>query len=129
MIFVSLLLLAAVQGDEIDCDGQQTQHAMNLCAQAEYDEADAALNAQWKITAAAMKARDAEIDRTYDKQPTHHETLLAGQRAWLIYRDKQCLSESFAARGGSMQPMLVSGCQSRLTKERTAQLKALIEEN
>jgi uncharacterized protein YecT (DUF1311 family) len=102
---------------------------MNLCAGKDYDAADAELNAQWKATVAALKARDKTIDRSYDSQPTHYDTLLAAQRAWLTYRDQQCLSESFAARGGSMAPMLHSGCMARLTRERTVELKELAGEN
>lgn len=130
MMLMSLMLLAAVaQEPEVDCDNPQYQVEMNFCAGRDYDAADAELNAQWKVTVAALKARDKDIDRSYDSQPTHYDTLLAAQRAWLTYRDQHCLSESFAARGGSMAPMLHSGCMARLTKERTEQLKALVEEN
>ena len=53
--------------------------------------------------------------------------LLACQRAWLTYRDAQCLIEGYAARGGSMEPMLLSGCIARLTMARTQALRDLIE--
>ncbi|MBL8649168.1 MAG: DUF1311 domain-containing protein [Sphingopyxis sp.] len=129
MMLMSLMLLAAAaQEPEVDCDNPQYQVEMNFCAQKDYDAADAELNAQWKRTVAEIKRRDKDIDRSYDSQPTGYDTLLAAQRAWLTYRDQQCLSESFAARGGSMAPMLHSGCMARLTKERTEQLKALVEE-
>ncbi|WP_077145093.1 lysozyme inhibitor LprI family protein [Sphingopyxis sp. KK2] len=130
MMLMSLMLLAAAaQEPAVDCENAQYQVEMNFCAGKEYDAADAELNAQWKLTVAALKARDKTIDRSYDSQPTHYDTLLAAQRAWLTYRDQHCLSESFAARGGSMAPMLHSGCMARLTQERTEQLKALVEEN
>jgi len=129
MMLMSLMLLAAAaQEPRVDCDNPQYQVEMNFCAGRDYDAADTELNAQWKLTVAALKARDKTIDRSYDSQPTHYDTLLAAQRAWLTYRDQHCLSESFAARGGSMAPMLHSGCMARLTKERTEQLKALVEE-
>jgi uncharacterized protein YecT (DUF1311 family) len=130
MMLMSLMLLAVTaQEPEVDCNNPQYQVEMNFCAGRDYDAADAELNAQWKLTVAALKARDKDIDRSYDSQPTHYDTLLAAQRAWITYRDQHCLSESFAARGGSMAPMLHSGCMARLTKERTEQLKALVEEN
>ncbi len=129
MMLMSLMLLAAAaQEPEVDCDNPQYQVEMNFCAGRDYAAADTELNAQWKLTVAALKARDKDIDRSYDSQPTHYDTLLAAQRAWLTYRDQHCLSESFAARGGSMAPMLHRGCMARLTKERTEQLKALVEE-
>lgn len=129
MMLMSLMLLAAAAQDpEIDCDNAQYQVEMNFCAGKDYDAADAALNAQYKLTVAALKARDKTIDRSYDTQPTHYDTLLAAQRAWIAYRDQHCLSESFAARGGTMAPMLHSGCMARLTRERTAELKELAGE-
>ena len=71
--------------------------------------------------------RDRGIDRTYDKDPGYFATLLAAQRAWLSYRSQQCLLESFEMRGGSGAPMVHSLCMSRITRERTGQLKSLVE--
>lgn len=128
MLMPFLLLVVAADEPRPDCDNPRYQVEMNYCAGEEYEAADAALNAQWQHTAATLKEADTHIDRSYDSQPTHYETALAAQRAWLTYRDQHCLSESFAARGGSMQPMLRSGCMARLTIERTEQLKTLAEE-
>lgn len=118
---------AAIEAPEPDddCDDPQTQQRMNFCAALDFGAADAALNAQWELTAAAMKARDTEIDREYDRQPGHYETLIEGQRAWLAYRDAECLSQSFMARGGSMQAMLELHCKAYLTELRTEQLRVL----
>ena len=127
-MIAAILLLAAAPADDLDCStGDLPQQGLNICAARDYEKADAELNAQWKATAAAMKDSDRAIDRTYDKQPGHFETLLASQRAWLTYRDKQCLVESFAMRGGSAAPMIHGFCMAELTRARTAQLKALIE--
>jgi uncharacterized protein YecT (DUF1311 family) len=129
VIIAALLLFGSTADDApIDCDNQRYQVEMNLCALQAYQVADVALNTQWKLTVAEMRERDKHIDRKYDSQPTHDATLLASQRAWLTYRDQQCLNESFAARGGSMAPMLHSGCMARLTKARTVELQALVEE-
>jgi len=129
-VILALFYLAAAVAEDppVDCDNQRYQVEMNHCAGKAYEVADATLNAQWKLTAAEMRTRDKMIDRRYDSQPKHYDTLLAAQRAWLTYRDQQCLVESFAARGGSMAPMLHSGCMERLTEARTAELKALVEE-
>lgn len=129
MIAALLLLVAApaVDPDATDCDDDSPQQMLNICAANAAQSADAEMNAQWKLTAAEMKRRDAGIDRKYDRQPGYFETLLASQRAWLTYRDQQCLVESFELRGGSGAPQIHSGCMHRLTRERLAQLKALIE--
>lgn len=127
---IGLLLLAAAAPSEPqwNCDDPQYQQEMNWCAAQEFEKADAALNAQWKKTSAAMKQRDAEIDRSYDERPGYFDTLLAAQRAWLTYRDQHCASEGYWARGGSMEPLLVSTCKTKLTEERTQQLVFLIEQ-
>ena len=129
MIGLVFLLAAGVaQAKPADiCESPITQRDMNMCAANDYEAADAALNAQWSRTADAMRARDGDLDRDYDDRPGYFETLLAAQRAWLTYRDKQCASEGYRYRGGSMEPMVVSGCKTRLTKQRTRELADLIE--
>ena len=129
MILSALLALAvATQDPEIDCDNAMAQFEFNACAYKEFERADAAMNAQWKVTAARMKKIDAEFDRTQDNRPGHFDTLIAAQRAWLTYRDQHCASEGYTMRGGSAEPMVISGCQTQLTDARTKQLKDLLEE-
>ena len=129
MIIASLLLLSAVAADpEIDCDNAMAQFELNACAYKEYERADAAMNAQWKVTTAHMKKIDADFDRTQDTRPGYFDTLLAAQRAWLTYRDQHCTGEGYVMRGGSAEPMVFSGCMTQLTEARTKQLKDLIEE-
>ena len=111
-----------------NCEKPVAQQEMNYCAGQDYEKADAALNAQWKKTAAEMKQRDADLDRTYDKRPGYFDTLLQAQRAWLKYRDAHCASEGYLFRGGSMEPLMVSTCKTALTEERTKQLQFLIEQ-
>lgn len=127
MIGLVLLLAAgAASAAPADrCAEPITQLDMNECAALDYAEADAALNAQWAITAEVMHERDRELDRTYDDRPGYFETLLAAQRAWLTYRDQHCASEGFLFRGGSMEPLIVSTCKTSLTQDRTSQLADL----
>jgi uncharacterized protein YecT (DUF1311 family) len=124
LLVLSQAVAAATVGDE--CVEPQNQLAMNMCALADYEAADTEMNRQWAETAAAMKEADAELDREYDTQPGYYETLLEGQRAWLKFRDAQCLLESFDFRGGSGQPMIDSGCKARVTRERTRELRVLV---
>jgi uncharacterized protein YecT (DUF1311 family) len=121
------MLAAGVDPDATDCDDASAQQMLNICAANAAQSTDAEMNAQWKRTAAEMKRRDTEIDRKTDRQPGHFDTLLAAQRAWLAWRDKQCLLESFEMRGGSAAPMIYSGCFERVTRDRFHQLKSLIE--
>lgn len=124
MMMIGLLLLSAQVG-ALDCDAPMTQHAMNRCAAMDYQDADRALNEQWDRTAEAMRERDRAMADYPDDRPGHFATLLDGQRAWLQLRDAHCRLEGFDARGGSMEPMLVSGCLARMTEARTRALQRL----
>jgi len=128
MIAGALLLLAAAPALNCGDLDRADQATLNMCAYRDFQRADAALNAEWSRVVTEVKQRDRDLDRSYDRQPGWFDTLLAGQRAWLTFRDKHCELESFQARGGSMQPMLASGCKAALTEARTRQLKSLIEE-
>jgi uncharacterized protein YecT (DUF1311 family) len=114
-----LLLMAAW----VPCAHAQTQIAMNACATAEEKRADAGLNRQWSITYAAMKRRDA-AERPRGG-PGHAAALLASQRAWLQFRDRQCFVEGLAAYGGSIRPLVVAQCRTAITQNRTGQLAVL----
>src|SRR3546814_19934501 len=128
MIRARLLTLTAEPDPEVNCANPQYQVEMNFCAQQEDERADAALNVQWKKTSAAMKKRDRDPYQSDDNRPGYMATLLDAQRAWIAYRDAHCESAGYVARGGSMEPMLVSGCMAELTEQRPAQVKALVEE-
>ena len=121
------LLLQTIAPAEIDCADPQTQSAMNICAAQDYAAADADLNAQWAVTAAKTRERDASTGSEPDDRPGHFATLLEAQRAWLRFRDAHCASEGFYARGGSLEPLLVSKCKAELTRARTRQLRDLAQ--
>ena len=122
----ALMLLAAgaAHAEDVDCDNAETQSDMTSCAQARYDDADKALNAQYKKTRAAMVALDDDLD---GDMKGAEQALLKAQRAWISYRDAQCENYGFQARGGTMEPMLVAGCLADLTDLRTKELKELTE--
>jgi uncharacterized protein YecT (DUF1311 family) len=119
-------LLAATQPDW-NCSEPKAQQEMNWCAAQDFHKADAALNVQWKKTAAEMKRRDADQGKPTDGRPGNHTALLAAQRAWLKFRDAHCDLEGYPFRGGSMEPLLVSTCRTALTQARTKQLEDLVE--
>ena len=126
----TLLLGLALQGSldararENHCRDPQVQLDMNMCAEIDFERADLELNAAWRDAIAAARASDREIDRQSDQRPTEEATMREAQRAWLLFRDAQCTVEGYEeARGGTMEPMVYSGCRARLTRERTAQLR------
>lgn len=118
-------------GPQWNCDEPQAQQEMNYCAAQDFKRADEALNLQWAETSAAMKARDERRETgalpELDDRPGYFQTLLEAQRAWIAFRDAHCRSEGYYARGGSLEPLLVSTCKTTLTEARTQQLAQLIE--
>jgi uncharacterized protein YecT (DUF1311 family) len=103
----------------------QTQADMNRSTSATYAQADAAMTAQWKRTLAYMKGRDAQ-DTSRGGGFGYAAALLESQRAWLKFRDTQCVIAGGEFAGGSAQGMAMATCKTRLSRDRTAQLKALV---
>lgn len=112
---------------ESDCTDPQTQDDMTLCAVKDYEKADAALNEVWDEAMFIAQDEDALMPEG-DTGPGYEETLREAQRAWITFRDAHCAYAGFAARGGTMQPLLVNQCLARLTGERTTQLRKLVQE-
>ncbi len=133
---ISALLLLLAQPDGLpECNqeaaDQGIQQEMNICAAVEYHKADAELNAQWKVTSQKMKDRDASFEEyggpERDDRPGWFASLLEAQRAWIAFRDAHCRVDGYTARGGSLEPLLVSTCKTELTEARTQQLRQLAE--
>jgi uncharacterized protein YecT (DUF1311 family) len=92
-----------------------SQQAMNRCAGEALERADKALNAEWaKVMAGDGKGEDDKLMRD-------------AQRAWIKYRDAHCEAAAFDSKGGSIWPLLVSGCRAELTRRRTRELVAMRE--
>jgi uncharacterized protein YecT (DUF1311 family) len=122
MIGLLALAMASATQPDLKCDDPQTQVEMNLCAAEDARKADTELNRQWAITAALMRAQDKAGYAGKDGRPGYHGALLEAQRAWIRFRDLECQAEGYAMRGGSAEPMLVSGCRAELARARTKQL-------
>lgn len=105
------LFASAAPALALDCDNAMTQNDMNMCAQDDYATADKALNIAYKKLMATLK----------DDENAQH-LLRAAQRAWLSYRDSECIFEGHGVEGGSMQPLIMFGCKASLTKKRTEEL-------
>ena len=130
-MMLAFLLLAA-QDKPIDCEKDYAQQVMNICADRDFQAADAKLKEQWKIALARMKDLDASYDRDRregDTSAGYAPTLLESQRAWLKYREAQCAVEGQYMRGGSGEPMMYSTCMAGLTRDRTAFLAKLLEDH
>lgn len=123
-MLLTLILLAAAPVPP-GCNSPRSQAEMNRCSGLEYQQADAAMTQAWKASYAYMKGRDS-ADTSRGGGFGYAAALLGSQRAWIAYRDAQCVVEGGRYAGGSIQPMTHARCKTRLTRERTGQLKALV---
>ena len=109
--------------------GAQTQAEMNEQAVRDFNRADAALNAQYKVTQAFMvnlyTQSKASLPPAERKGLSSEAMLLASERAWLRFRDAQCELENYQSIGGTIHGFGVTMCMTDLTLKRTKQLKDL----
>ena len=121
MIVTFIIAVAVMQpvDDPIEnaCyESDHSQQAMNRCAGDAYQRADRALNAQW-----------AKVLAGYGDDAATRKLLRDAQRAWLRYRDAHCKLAASDSIGGSIWLLLNSGCLASLTRQRTQELKTLID--
>ena len=117
----------AQEEPEVDCNNAVVQMDLNICAHRDYAEADEELNAAYKKAMEATQKMDADYKDMGEQYVGAVDALKRAQRSWIGYRDGQCELAGFEARGGSMEPMLGSGCRADLTRKRTAELKTVYE--
>jgi uncharacterized protein YecT (DUF1311 family) len=112
-LFLALAGAAAHAADASDCSNRDlTQIDMNVCAYQAFQKQDRALNA---VYGELVKQEDAEGLRR----------LQAAQRAWLQFRDLECLYEA-PDGGGSIAPQLKATCLAVLTRERLLDFKRVL---
>ncbi|MNR93275.1 hypothetical protein D3C72_243260 [compost metagenome] len=118
-VLTSLLLLTAgsalaqdqalMQEALKDCD--KNQLTMNMCASHRYSQADQTLNQQYKKLMAQQDA-------------VGKQRLRDAQRAWISFRDKDCLANNgLREESGSIWPLLHFSCLERHTVQRSEDLK------
>lgn len=134
MALLAVLLLGLVYSvtgrtafaQNTDCKSPQTQLAMNICAQRDFEAADATLNTEYAKARDYMKSIDGDLPA---QEMGAAKALLEAQRAWITFRDLACAAEGFVVKGGTMEPMVISECKARLTRHRIDDLQQLIAWN
>ncbi len=121
-----LLLVAgnATADDELRCNPNGSQSEMNMCAANDFAAADKALNTVYRDVVACSAGNPVFVGKLKD-----------AQRQWIRFRDAELEARFPVAPGedervvyGSMHPLLFYGEKTRLTKERTLQLRTYIED-
>ena len=107
------ILLTAVQARALppDCRSEQSQAALNICSYEEYKAADAELNAMYRLLREKLDGKAREF-------------AARAEQAWITFRDAECLSRLGAREdSGTIYPLLFNVCMTRLTRERTKDLR------
>jgi uncharacterized protein YecT (DUF1311 family) len=99
----------AVAQPRLNCNNPQTQSEMNACAAQRWQTSDRELNQIYQALIPQLSNN-------------RRQQLITAQQAWVTFRDSECTFSSSLAEGGSMQPMLRSGCLSNLTEIRNSEL-------
>jgi len=86
---------------------------MNLCTDLRYEAADRALNRAYQALVPNLSAM-------------RRQKLTDAQLRWIKFRDTECTFVGSLVEGGSMQPMIVSGCKGQITQQRTTDLEAYL---
>jgi uncharacterized protein YecT (DUF1311 family) len=112
---------------DVDCNNAQSQADMNYCADQDFQKADKQLNDVYKQALKSQADLDKESASINPDYVGAVKALKKAQRAWIDYRDGQCEGVGYQAAGGTMQPMLISGCEADLTNKRVKELQELIK--
>lgn len=82
---------------------------------ADFQKADKELNETFK-----------QIERRLADDAASKERLVHAQRAWIAFRDAECIFQSSGEDGGSVAPTIIALCQAGMTSDRTEQLKVYL---
>ncbi|MCA2961376.1 MAG: DUF1311 domain-containing protein [Silvanigrellales bacterium] len=117
LVALSALSSASALAQSGNCGSFLSTNEVFQCLVDEHSAADKALN----VSYSAIQ----DVLRSYST--TRSKALVAAQRAWISLRDLDCASEGLAFEGGSLQKIIVQGCLTRKTKERTTELETQYE--
>ncbi|MGD1849695.1 MAG: lysozyme inhibitor LprI family protein [Cyanophyceae cyanobacterium] len=95
---------------QLSCDDPQNQQELNRCAFQTLTQENQRLNDTYRGLFPNLSEQRQQLLRN-------------SQVAWVAYRDRECRFYDSSAEGGSLQPLLSSGCKARLTRDRTRLLQ------
>lgn len=127
LVLASSGIVLAQEDPPLDCANAMSQADMNQCSYMDFERADKELNAVYKEALKSAVEADKQAAEMNEAYVGAVKALKKAQRAWIDYRDGHCDGVGYEAVGGSMQSMLISGCQARLTEHRTKELRELAE--
>jgi uncharacterized protein YecT (DUF1311 family) len=100
---------STVAQPRLNCNNPHSQAEMNACEGQRWQTSDRQLNQLYQALIPQLSN-------------SRRQQLVTAQRAWITFRDSECSFYSSFAEGGSMQPMLYSGCLADLTDIRNSEI-------
>lgn len=108
-------------------DSAQSNDAVRACANEDYALADQKLHQVYTKLIEQIKANiNPDAITQSDAAVETLNRLMAAEKAWAMYRDTQCNYEGTVMIGGEGESVVITGCLSRLTKERARILEESI---
>jgi uncharacterized protein YecT (DUF1311 family) len=80
-----------------------------------------------------LEVADAELDKVYEDAMTQassgrtKDALRHAERAWIKYRDSECMLETLGASGGSAYPVVATICLTIKINARTQELQEVLD--
>jgi uncharacterized protein YecT (DUF1311 family) len=118
LFFITFACSGKSGAKELDCKNAVIQIDINECAYREYQSADKELSAVYKKLVTAVEKSDAKKAKG---------KLIEAHKAWITFRDRECVFSSVLYEGGTMYSSVYDGCLTGLTKKRTDELKEHIK--
>lgn len=102
--------VAQAAASSSDCSTSRTQSEITACLGDDMKSADALLNRNYQTLMKQLAAKD-------------KTNLRDAQRAWIVYRDKECTFRTAPYQDGSVAPSLIAACVTALTSQRILDLR------
>ena len=106
-----LSMCVAMPALAANCDKAITQADINACFGKDFATADKTLNGLYQQLMKKLEPEDQKL-------------LQDAQRSWIAFRDKHCAFVSNPVSGGSIYPTIFAGCATKVTVQRSQQLRA-----
>ncbi|EAA5286882.1 DUF1311 domain-containing protein [Salmonella enterica subsp. houtenae] len=119
ILFIPLALQASIQ-----CNNIQLSEQVFLCSQKAFEDSDEKLNETYKTLLSTIR-------KTYSPQPSlgseFIEKVKTSQRAWVNFRDTNCIVYSFQSdeKSQSYETSMYS-CKNDMTLKRIEELKSVL---
>ncbi len=111
-------------GQDITCNPEGNTMEMGACLQKDFEKADKGLNAVYQKLLKSLSNEDKESGA--EGEVTRVARLKDAQRAWVAWRDVECVLRSVGNFGGSIESLNIPACTARLTEERTKLLTGIL---